>query len=459
MKKTNKRGFTIVELVIVIAVIAILAAVLIPNISRLVKKANESADIQAVRQMNTQLAMNEVTEGKSITEVHKALSEGGMTSKDYHPLVSNTYFFWDADENRVLYTDKNYKVLYPEEYKGKTFDAAKSHWYSLSGEIEETKVSPDNSGVASVSNAGELYYATKNYAAKGIKKIQITGNINAMGADLGIREVQKDTEITIEGQGSGATITGMTVIAASYTETTAPSSLGKIYGTGLVQHVVTGGTVTLKNITIQGATIGDLETGSVGALVGKIDGGEITIENCKVIDTVVYGKNKVGGLIGGVGSAKLDIKNCSLEKVTVNCSEGESGKAIGCIYNSDVTIDKAFNEWVSSDCSLNLVKGTYERKQLTGTIKTNGTARKDITCFVEEISADGTPENEGGNPNYRLYAADAYATIQTLGVKKEKTVTIGGEGGKTFNSSNVTYTTTATIGTTTVNAKVGVVIK
>ena len=35
MKHTNKKGFTIVELVIVIAVIAILAAVLIPNLSRL----------------------------------------------------------------------------------------------------------------------------------------------------------------------------------------------------------------------------------------------------------------------------------------------------------------------------------------------------------------------------------------------------------------------------------------
>ena len=42
MKRTNKKGFTIVELVIVIAVIAILAAVLIPNFANLVKKANEA---------------------------------------------------------------------------------------------------------------------------------------------------------------------------------------------------------------------------------------------------------------------------------------------------------------------------------------------------------------------------------------------------------------------------------
>ena len=49
MKRNNKKGFTIVELVIVIAVIAILAAVLIPNLSRLVRKANDSADLQEAR--------------------------------------------------------------------------------------------------------------------------------------------------------------------------------------------------------------------------------------------------------------------------------------------------------------------------------------------------------------------------------------------------------------------------
>ena len=49
MKRTNKKGFTIVELVIVIAVIAILAAVLIPNLSRLVTKADKSAAMQEAK--------------------------------------------------------------------------------------------------------------------------------------------------------------------------------------------------------------------------------------------------------------------------------------------------------------------------------------------------------------------------------------------------------------------------
>lgn len=49
MKKLNKKGFTIVELVIVIAVIAILAGVLIPTFATVVEKANESAAMQQAK--------------------------------------------------------------------------------------------------------------------------------------------------------------------------------------------------------------------------------------------------------------------------------------------------------------------------------------------------------------------------------------------------------------------------
>lgn len=45
-KKNNRKGFTTVELVIVIAVIAILATVLIPTFSGLINTANKSAALQ-----------------------------------------------------------------------------------------------------------------------------------------------------------------------------------------------------------------------------------------------------------------------------------------------------------------------------------------------------------------------------------------------------------------------------
>ena len=53
-KNSQKRGFTIVELVIVIAVIAILAAVLIPTFSGIVSKAKESKLIQEAKNAYTE---------------------------------------------------------------------------------------------------------------------------------------------------------------------------------------------------------------------------------------------------------------------------------------------------------------------------------------------------------------------------------------------------------------------
>ena len=49
MKKMNKKGFTIVELVIVIAVIAILAAVMIPTFGGIIDKANKSSAEQTAK--------------------------------------------------------------------------------------------------------------------------------------------------------------------------------------------------------------------------------------------------------------------------------------------------------------------------------------------------------------------------------------------------------------------------
>ena len=73
MKNTKKRGFTIVELVIVIAVIAILASVLIPTFSNVVTKAKESKNLQEARNAYTDslavvLADGDITEGEH-TEV------------------------------------------------------------------------------------------------------------------------------------------------------------------------------------------------------------------------------------------------------------------------------------------------------------------------------------------------------------------------------------------------------
>jgi len=42
MKKLNKKGFTLIELIVVIAILAILAAILIPAITGYISKATDS---------------------------------------------------------------------------------------------------------------------------------------------------------------------------------------------------------------------------------------------------------------------------------------------------------------------------------------------------------------------------------------------------------------------------------
>ncbi|MBO4859954.1 MAG: type II secretion system protein [Clostridia bacterium] len=63
MKKTNKKGFTLVELVIVIAVIAILAAVLIPVFANLIEKADKSAAMQNAKNEYTAYAIAKAEDG------------------------------------------------------------------------------------------------------------------------------------------------------------------------------------------------------------------------------------------------------------------------------------------------------------------------------------------------------------------------------------------------------------
>ena len=128
MRNTNKKGFTIVELVIVIAVIAILAAVLIPTFSGIIKKAQQSADQQAVSQMNTILASAQaindlIVEGNdaqtSINIYNALIAEGFSYEFDaYYEKYGFGYVVENGNAVIVLVEDG--KVAYPKNHEGKT---------------------------------------------------------------------------------------------------------------------------------------------------------------------------------------------------------------------------------------------------------------------------------------------------------------------------------------------------
>lgn len=116
MKNLNKKGFTIIELVIVIAVIAILAAVLIPTFNSVISKANESA------------AMQEANAALKIVESH----EVDMSKKIYYFYVFDTAL---TDGDTVEYNEAKYVYIYDSNSEVKDKDNKTVVFYNAKANV------------------------------------------------------------------------------------------------------------------------------------------------------------------------------------------------------------------------------------------------------------------------------------------------------------------------------------
>lgn len=119
MKINKKKGFTIVELVIVIAIIAILAAVLIPTFANIIKTANISADIQMCKNLNTALAADEALNGqhKTAGEAITAARESGYSVDKLTPTTNKFDVLWDSSTDRFVLLDESGAIVYQDEGK------------------------------------------------------------------------------------------------------------------------------------------------------------------------------------------------------------------------------------------------------------------------------------------------------------------------------------------------------
>ena len=111
-----RKAFTLVELIVVIAIVAVLAAVSVVSYMAFVRQANESADIQLVKQLNTALQGDETLNGKRSTmhEMLGAMEDNGFVVENLTKTKSGYDIVWDQENNKFALLDGE-KLVYGED--------------------------------------------------------------------------------------------------------------------------------------------------------------------------------------------------------------------------------------------------------------------------------------------------------------------------------------------------------
>lgn len=110
MKRTNKKGFTLVELVVVIAVLLILAAIAIPTVSGIIDKANRATDEANAKSIETAIkyaiTQNEISKNDAtytaVSDIKGALQLSGSSTSILTCKRNGYSFYYDNANGSVV---------------------------------------------------------------------------------------------------------------------------------------------------------------------------------------------------------------------------------------------------------------------------------------------------------------------------------------------------------------------
>ncbi len=306
MNKKTKKGFTLVELLVVIAILAILATVSVVGYTSFIDKANQSVDEQAVTQMNLLLQADEIASNPptSVTEVKTLLTANGYNGK-FEALHSKYALGWLSTENIMVLVQKDSNsITYPEAYTSNSVSDVQLFNVKFANSAADLvdQLTAIGTGVAEFSSI----VINSDMTLSNTNEIVINEG-NAVELDLNGKTITTSNltydKIALTADGKGElTITNGTITTAAtvaFAESTSKLTLVNttLVTTGSTYAVGTNGGLSVDSeVYIDNCVI----TGSYGifapsgkwiiknsTITGRncISGNNITIENCNFVGT------------------------------------------------------------------------------------------------------------------------------------------------------------------------------
>ena len=296
--KNSKKGFTLVELIIVVAVIALLAAVLIPTFSSLISKANQAKDEALVSNLNKAIALS-TEKYDTVYGVLGAVKENaGFDVAKISASVSEHEILWDSVNYCFVYKTEKGITGIPDTQTNKDVKDYQ-YWRFVKDQtaIANSEYSVywvgDNISEANVSvgfDAGEAKVAQVNYVHTGNEEQKVT--IRTTGGNL-LVNAQNDT---VFHYGDSTSVEVKAIATSSY------HVYGNVEGTIVVEsgHVQIEKSAQVGSMILATKSEGNNAeavptiTATKGAQVGTIvvndNSAEVTVEEGATVAKVAPGK-------------------------------------------------------------------------------------------------------------------------------------------------------------------------
>ena len=468
MKKNNKKGFTIVELVIVIAVIAILAAVLIPTFSSIIKKAKVNNDIQLVRNLNTALA-TDTKEHKTMQSALDAAAEFGYDIDKINASATDNEILWDSVNDCFVYKTESGKEYIPNSKK--TDEEVKDYqFWQIADELPARQTYSIYAGTGwTTATVDNLKVGFDAGTTTGILAINYTNPgsaqdvvIRTNGGTLTV-DAEKDS---VDFYGAADTVT---------VDKIAPSSF-HVYGTVVVKLEVKNGHVVLENNSIVSKLVSEevvtvdakadailIDNTGVKNETAKANTANATknAENKSYLNVsnadelmIALGYEKAGeknyftkenveynGLIRLKANAQIDISDIKINNNDLNCDNG-----VIVIVNSSIdlnggTIKTAnMNFYIRKDNAV-IYNGTFQAGENSN--KATGINSYALGIEADNVTLKNLTINGGVSVGFELSASKA--VIENCTVKSGDWYAVCAQTGSSVTIKGGTYSRTALV--------------